>query len=81
MYLGSKKFWLGMFLESSFLFLMSACREEVQEPTERIRAIKTITIAEKTSGPKIPFLSGVARCRFFNRQYSIFNRQSKGATT
>ncbi len=58
MYLGSKKFCLGMFLGISFLFLMSACHEEVQKPTERIRAIKTITIAEKTSGPVRKF-SGV----------------------
>ena len=58
MYLGSKKFWLGMSFGISLLFLMSACREEVPKPTERIRAIKTITIAEKTSGPVRKF-SGV----------------------
>jgi len=58
MYLGSKKIYLGMFLGISFLFLMSACREEAPKPTERIRAIKTITIAEKTSGPVRKF-SGV----------------------
>ena len=58
MYSGSKKFWLGMLFGVLLLFLMSACREEVQKPTERIRAIKTITIAEKTSGPVRKF-SGV----------------------
>jgi len=47
-----------MFFGIAFLFLMSACHEEVQKPTERIRAIKTITIAEKTSGPVRKF-SGV----------------------
>lgn len=49
MYFGSKKFCLGMFLGISFLFLMSACREEVHKPIERIRAIKTITVAEMGS--------------------------------
>jgi len=58
MYPGSKKICFGLFLGISFLFLVSACREEVQKPTERIRAIKTITVAEKTSGPVRKF-SGV----------------------
>ncbi|MBT3256892.1 MAG: efflux RND transporter periplasmic adaptor subunit [Deltaproteobacteria bacterium] len=58
MYLGSKKFWLGLFFGISFLLLMSACREEVPKPIERIRAIKTITVAEKSSGPVRKF-SGV----------------------
>ena len=58
MYLGSKKFWLGMFLGIAFLFLMSACSQEAPKPTERIRAVKTITVAEKTSGPLRKF-SGV----------------------
>ncbi|MBL0713636.1 MAG: efflux RND transporter periplasmic adaptor subunit, partial [Desulfosarcina sp.] len=40
------------------LFLMSACSREVPEPTERIRAIKTITVDEKTPGPVRKF-SGV----------------------
>jgi len=47
-----------MFLGISFLFLISACREEVPKPIERIRAIKTITVAEMTSGPVRKF-SGV----------------------
>ena len=47
-----------MFLGIPFLFLMSACSQEAPKPTERIRAIKTITIAEKTSGPVRKF-SGV----------------------
>lgn len=58
MYLGSKRFWLGMFLGISFLFLMSACHEEVPKPIERIRAIKAITIAEMGSGQGRKF-SGV----------------------
>jgi multidrug efflux system membrane fusion protein len=58
MYLGSKRFWLGMFLGISFLFVMFACSQEVPKPIERIRAIKTITVAEKTSGPLRKF-SGV----------------------
>ena len=47
-----------MFLGISFLFLMSACSQEAPKPTELIRAIKTITVAEKTSGPVRKF-SGV----------------------
>jgi len=58
MYLGFKKICLGMFLAIPFLFLMSACSQEAPKPTERIRAIKTITVAEKTSGPVRKF-SGV----------------------
>jgi len=58
MYFGSKKFWLVMFFWISFLFLMSACREEAPKPTERIRAIKTITVAEIGSGQVRKF-SGV----------------------
>lgn len=41
-----------------FLLLFFSCSEEAPKPTERIRAIKTITIAEKTSGPLRKF-SGV----------------------
>ena len=37
---------------------MSACREEAPKPIERIRAIKTITVAEETSG-QVRKLSGV----------------------
>ena len=37
---------------------MFGCSQEAPKPTERIRAIKTITIAEKTSGPVRKF-SGV----------------------
>jgi multidrug efflux system membrane fusion protein len=58
MYLGSKRFCSGMFFGISLLFLMFACSQEVPKPIERIRAIKTITIAEKTSGPLRKF-SGV----------------------
>ena len=58
MYLGFKKICLGVFLGISFLFLMSACSQEAPKPTERIRAIKTITVAEKTSGSVRKF-SGV----------------------
>ncbi|MCD6294297.1 MAG: biotin/lipoyl-binding protein, partial [Deltaproteobacteria bacterium] len=35
-----------------------SCSQEAPKPTERIRAIKTITVAEKTSGPVRKF-SGV----------------------
>ena len=58
MYLGFKKICFGMFLGISFLFLMSACSQEAPKPIERIRAIKTITVAEMTSGPVRKF-SGV----------------------
>jgi RND family efflux transporter MFP subunit len=51
MHLGSIKIRLGIFFGISFLFLMFACSQEAPKPTERIRAIKTITVAEKTSGP------------------------------
>jgi RND family efflux transporter MFP subunit len=58
MYLGFKKICFGLFLGISSLFLLSACSQEAPKPTERIRAIKTITVAEKTSGPVRKF-SGV----------------------
>ncbi len=58
MYLGFKKVCIGMFLGISFLFLMSACSQEEPKPIERIRAIKTIIVAELTSGPLRKF-SGV----------------------
>ena len=54
-------FWksrLGMFLGILVLFLVCGCQEETPKPIERIRAIKTITVAEKTSGPLRKF-SGV----------------------
>jgi len=49
MYLEFKKICFGMFLGVSFLFLVSACSQEAPKPTERIRAIKTITVAEMGS--------------------------------
>ncbi len=58
MYLGFKKICFGLFLGISSLFLLSACSQEAPKPTERIRAIKTITVAEKSSGPLRKF-SGV----------------------
>ena len=50
MYSGSMKVCSGMFLGISFLFLLFSCSEEVPKPIERIRAIKTITVNEKTPG-------------------------------
>ena len=58
MYLGFKSICSGMFLGVLLLFLLPACSQEAPKPTERIRAIKTITVAEKTSGPLRKF-SGV----------------------
>ena len=58
MYLEFKSICSGIFLGISFLFFMPACSQETPKPTERIRAIKTITVAEKTSGPLRKF-SGV----------------------
>ena len=46
------------FLGMSILFTMAACREAPPPPTERIRAIKTITVSEQASG-KIRQFSGV----------------------
>ncbi len=54
-------FWksrLGIFLGVLVLFLICGCQEEAPKPIERIRAIKTITVAEKTLGPVRKF-SGV----------------------
>ena len=58
MYLGSWKFRLDMFLAVLVFFLVCGCQEEVPKPVEQIRAIKTITVSEKTSSPLRKF-SGV----------------------
>ncbi len=52
------KFRIGMFLGVLVLFLVFGCQEEAPKPIERIRAIKTITVEEKTPGSLRKF-SGV----------------------
>jgi RND family efflux transporter MFP subunit len=52
------KLLVHAFLSVSILFSIAACREAPPPPPERIRAIKTITVAEQASG-KMRQFSGV----------------------
>jgi RND family efflux transporter MFP subunit len=42
--------FLGIFAMVPLIFSLSACKEKVPPPVERIRAIKTITVTERASG-------------------------------
>ena len=42
--------FLGIFAVVPLIFFLSACKEKLPPPVERIRAIKTITVTERASG-------------------------------
>ncbi len=50
--------YTGIFLGLTLLLSLFACRQEAAPPVERIRAIKTVTVAERASG-QIRKFSGV----------------------